>query len=238
MLSAVYFSWSTGVYGFVLWLPTIIRKGTSIGIEKTGFLAAVPYLLASILMFLVSYVSDRMMLRRALVWPCLALTGAALFTSFLAEGRSFWLAYSALILAGGAMYAPYGSFFAFISDIIPKTVLDEVLALVNSSGALGGFVGTWLVGVLPIAYWSLSGRISPYVGIIPSRCSVDAFHARCQSDDQEHLVCALTVRPTMLSMIKREAGDTALINLCASESRRGCRLVSDMDRGEKDLNNF
>jgi nitrate/nitrite transporter NarK len=46
------------------------------------------------------------------------------------------------------MYAPYGSFFALISDIIPKNVLDEVLALVNSSGALGGFVGVWLVGVL------------------------------------------------------------------------------------------
>jgi nitrate/nitrite transporter NarK len=58
------------------------------------------------------------------------------------------MTYSALILAGGVMYAPYGSFFAFISDIIPKTVLDEVLALVNSSGALGGFVGTWIVGVL------------------------------------------------------------------------------------------
>jgi sugar phosphate permease len=147
-LSAVYFSWSLGVYGFVLWLPTIIRKGISIGIEKTGLLAAVPYLLAAILMFLVSYVSDRTMLRRALVWPCLTIAGAALFTSFLVEDRSFWMTYSALILAGGVMYAPYGSFFAFISDIIPKTVLDEVLALVNSSGALGGFVGTWIVGVL------------------------------------------------------------------------------------------
>jgi nitrate/nitrite transporter NarK len=46
------------------------------------------------------------------------------------------------------MYAPYGSFFALISEIIPKTVLDQVLALVNSSGALGGFVGAWLVGLL------------------------------------------------------------------------------------------
>ncbi len=147
-LCAVYFSWSLGVYGFVLWLPTIIRKGISIGIEKTGLLSAVPYLLAAILMFLVSHVSDRTMFRRALVWPCLTIAGAALFTSFLVENRSFWTAYSALILAGGVMYAPYGSFFAFIADIIPKTVLDEVLALVNSSGALGGFVGTWTVGVL------------------------------------------------------------------------------------------
>jgi sugar phosphate permease len=147
-LSAVYFSWSLGVYGFVMWLPTIIRKGISIGIGRAGLLSAVPYLLAAILMSLASYVSDRTMSRKALVWPCLIVGGAALFVSLLIEGRSFWLAYSALVIAGGLMYAPYGSFFALISDIIPKTVLDEVLALVNSSGALGGFVGVWLVGAL------------------------------------------------------------------------------------------
>ena len=147
-LSAVYFSWSLGVYGVVMWLPTIIRKGISIGIGRAGLLSAVPYLLAAILMSLASYVSDRTMSRKALVWPCLIVGGTALFVSLLIEGRSFWLDYSALVIAGGLMYEPYGSFFALISDIIPKTVLDEVLALVNSSGALGGFVGVWLVGAL------------------------------------------------------------------------------------------
>lgn len=148
LLSFIYFTWSMGVYGFVFWLPTIIRSGASIGIERTGVLAGFPYLLAAILMSLASYFSDRMMWRKGLVWPCLIGAGTALFASFLTEKHSFWMAYSALIIAGGAMYAPYGAFFALISETIPKTVLDEVLALVNSSGALGGFVGTGLVGVL------------------------------------------------------------------------------------------
>jgi sugar phosphate permease len=148
ILSLIYFTWSMGVYGFVLWLPTIIRTGASVGIERTGLLSGIPYLLAAILMSLASYFSDRTMLRKAMVWPCLSIAGIALFASFLFERHTFWIAYSALIIAGGAMYAPYGSFFALISDIIPKTVLDEVLALVNSSGALGGFVGAWLVGTL------------------------------------------------------------------------------------------
>jgi sugar phosphate permease len=146
--SLIYFTWSMGVYGFVLWLPTTIRTGASVGIERTGLLSGIPYLLAAILMSLASYFSDRTMLRKAMVWPCLLIAGVALFASFLFERHTFWIAYSALIIAGGAMYAPYGSFFALISDIIPKTVLDEVLALVNSSGALGGFVGAWLVGTL------------------------------------------------------------------------------------------
>ena len=148
ILCALYLCWSLGVYGFVLWLPTIIREGASIGIGKTGLLSAVPYLMAVILMLVASSISDRTLRRKAIVWPFLILAGAALFTSFLFARHSFYTAYAALIVAGGAMYAPYGSFFALIAEVIPKTVLDEVLALINSSGALGGFAGAWLVGVL------------------------------------------------------------------------------------------
>jgi MFS family permease len=131
-----------------LWLPTIIRAGARIGIGRTGLLSAVPYLLAVILMLVTSSISDRTLRRKAIVWPFLILAGAALFTSFLFAQHSFYSAYAALIVAGGAMYAPYGSFFALIAEVVPKTVLDEVLALINSSGALGGFAGAWLVGVL------------------------------------------------------------------------------------------
>jgi sugar phosphate permease len=148
VLSALYFSWSLGVYGFVLWLPTIIRAGASTGIGRTGLFAAAPYLLAAMLMLLASHISDRSRRRREIVWPFLIIGGLALFVSYLVAVRSFWLAYGALIVAGGSMYAPYGSFFALIAETIPKTVLDEVLALVNSSGAIGGFAGAWLVGLL------------------------------------------------------------------------------------------
>jgi len=32
--------------------------------------------------------------------------------------------------------------------MLPRNVAGEVMALINSCGALGGFAGTWLVGVL------------------------------------------------------------------------------------------
>jgi MFS-type transporter involved in bile tolerance (Atg22 family) len=62
--------------------------------------------------------------------------------------HSFWLAYTFLIVAGGTMYAPYGPFFAIVPEMLPKNVAGEVMALINSCGALGGFAGTWLVGLL------------------------------------------------------------------------------------------
>jgi MFS-type transporter involved in bile tolerance (Atg22 family) len=53
-----------------------------------------------------------------------------------------------LIIAGGAMYAPYGPFFAIIPEILPSNVAGEVTALVNSLGALGSFLGSYFVGFL------------------------------------------------------------------------------------------
>ncbi len=148
LLCLQYFCWSFGVYGLVLWIPEIIRSGSARGIEQVGLLSAAPFLLGVVLMLVVAYFSDRVLNRKAFVWPFLMLAGAALFCSFAIAGSNFWLAYLSLIVAGGAMYAPYGPFFAIVPEMLPSTVAGEVMALVNTFGALGGFAGTWLVGAL------------------------------------------------------------------------------------------
>ena len=148
LLCMQYFLWSVGVYGFVLWLPVMIKGGSSQGIGMTGLMSAIPYACAIILMLLVSYLSDRTAKRTRYVWPFLILAGAAFFGSYLTAGQSFWTSFSFLIVAGGAMYAPYGPFFAIIPEMLPSNVSGEVTALVNSLGALGSFAGSYLVGWL------------------------------------------------------------------------------------------
>lgn len=147
LLCVQYFFWSFGVYGLVLWIPEMIRSGSKIGIETIGLLSATPFLLAVLLMILVSYFSDRMMNRKLFVWPFLCISGLALFISFATAGQNFWIGYIALVIAGGTMYAPYGPFFAIVPEMLPSNVAGEVFALINSFGALGGFAGTWLVGL-------------------------------------------------------------------------------------------
>jgi sugar phosphate permease len=148
LLCAQYFLWSVGLYGFVLWLPVIIHKGSSQGIGVTGLLSAIPYAFAVLLMLVASYFSDRTSQRTRFVWPFLILAGAAFFGSYLTTNTSFWTSFAFLIVAGGAMYAPYGPFFAIIPEVLPGNVAGEVMALVNSLGALGSFLGSWLVGYL------------------------------------------------------------------------------------------
>lgn len=148
LLCIQYFLWCIGVYGFVLWLPVMIRKGSSEGIGAIGLLSAIPYVFAVLLMLLAGYYSDRSVQRSRFVWPFLILAGAAFFGSYLTAGVNFWIAFCFLVVAGAAMYAPYGPFFAIIPEILPDNVAGEVTALVNSLGALGSFLGSWLVGFL------------------------------------------------------------------------------------------
>jgi sugar phosphate permease len=146
LLSLLYALWSIGVYGFVLWLPSIIHAAPGMDIIRTGWLSAFPYFLAIIGMLCASWFSDRTGNRKIVVWPCLLLAAVTFYLSYLTGAHHFWLSFALLSLAGMAMYAPYGPFFALITEILPANVAGGAIALINSFGALGSFAGSWLVG--------------------------------------------------------------------------------------------
>jgi sugar phosphate permease len=148
ILSAQYFFWSIGVYGFVMWLPSILKSASNMGIVAAGWLTSVPYALAAVLMVVLSYYSDRTLNRKGFVWGSLLVGAVAFLGSYLVGSYNFWLSYGLLIIAGGAMYAPYGPFFAIIPEILPRNVAGGAMALINSFGALGSFVGAYIVGYL------------------------------------------------------------------------------------------
>ena len=146
-LCAQYFLWSIGVYGFVIWLPSIL-KSPEVSMTEVGFLAAVPYLAAVIAEVSISVWSDLAGKRMSLVWPCLALAAVAFYGSYLLGGTHFWASFALLTLAGAMMYGPYGPFFASLAEMLPANVVGGAIALINSMGALGSFVGAYGVGRL------------------------------------------------------------------------------------------
>ena len=148
LLCMQYFAWSIGVYGFVLWLPSILRSGMQMGMVEAGWLSSVPYLAATIAMIVVSWASDKMQNRKIFVWPLLLVGALAFFASWAVGPNNFWISYSLLVVAAAAMYAPYGPFFAIIPEMLPKNVAGGAMALINSLGALGSFFGSWFVGYL------------------------------------------------------------------------------------------
>jgi hypothetical protein len=43
-----------------------------------------------------------------------------------------------LIVGDGCIYAPYGPFLAIVPERVPRNVVAEVIALINSCGTLAG----------------------------------------------------------------------------------------------------
>ena len=63
ILALQYFCWSIGVYGFVLWLPSILKQAANVDIVQAGCVASVPDLAAVLAMVGVSWASDRLQKR-------------------------------------------------------------------------------------------------------------------------------------------------------------------------------
>ena len=147
LLSAQYFLWSIGVYGFVIWLPSML-KTSDMGMAEVGLLSSVPYLAAVIAEISVATWSDISGKRMGLVWPCFVLAALAFYGSYLLGTTHFWASFALLTIAGAMMYAPYGPFFAYLSEVLPTNVAGGAIAMINSMGALGSFVGAYGVGLL------------------------------------------------------------------------------------------
>jgi sugar phosphate permease len=148
VLSAQYLLWSIGVYGLVFWLPTIVKDLTGRGIGSTGALSAIPYAVAIVAMIAVSTASDRTARRRTYVWLPLVVAAVCFALSYVTRGGSFTVAFILLILAAGAMYAPYGPYFAALRELFPAADSGAAIGMINAFGGLGGFVGTYIVGAL------------------------------------------------------------------------------------------
>jgi len=147
-LAGQYFCWSIGVYGFVIWLPSMLKSASGLSIVAIGWLSAGPYLGAAALMVATSFFSDRRGARKRFVWPYLLIGAIAFYGSYLVGTSNYWVSYVLLVIAGAVMYAPYGPFFAWIAELLPRNVAGGAIALINCCGALGSFVGSYVVGWL------------------------------------------------------------------------------------------
>jgi sugar phosphate permease len=99
-------------------------------------------------MITASYFSDRSLNRKIFIWPLLLVSAVAFYGSYLVGQDHFWWSFVLLTIAGGAIYTPYGPFFATLTELIPRNVAGGAIAMVNSFGALGSFAGAFVVGYL------------------------------------------------------------------------------------------
>ena len=145
-LAFIYFAVVISFYGISLWLPQIIKSISGVSDLLVGFIAAIPFIAASIGMVLIGRSSDQSRERRWHV-AASAFAGAAGLT-FAAFLKAPAAEIAALSLAAVGIWGTLGPFWAMSSEFLTGTAAAAGIALINSIGNLGGFAGPYLVGVV------------------------------------------------------------------------------------------
>ncbi|NUT14348.1 MAG: MFS transporter [Cupriavidus sp.] len=141
------FLYQMGIYGYTLWLPTILKNLTHGGMGQVGLLAMVPYVGTMAGILLVSVWSDRSGRRRAFVtWPLLAF--AACLAGSVWFHANTWLAYGLLVGCGVCLQAAAGVFWTLPPRLLAADDAGVARGLINALGNLGGFCGPYAVGLL------------------------------------------------------------------------------------------
>lgn len=145
-LGLSYFLLLVPLYGFALWLPQLVKASGSFSNFDVGVITAVPYAVAAAGMLLVGRSSDRSGER----YLHLALPAVAGALGFLAAARagSTPLLVAALSLAAFGVVGWLGPFWALPTAFLKEQAAAGGIALINSMGALGGFVGPYVIGAI------------------------------------------------------------------------------------------
>jgi MFS transporter, ACS family, tartrate transporter len=163
-LAVLYFVVPVALYAIAFWLPQLVRSASGAGDFTVGLLSAIPYAIASIGMVLVGRHSDRVGERRRHVMATALLCAAGLALNPLGRGTLWTVCTLSLALLGVAsMMAP---FWALATSTMYGVDGAAAIALINSVGNTGGFVGPYLLGALNDVTHSFAAGLLTIAGIL------------------------------------------------------------------------
>jgi MFS transporter, ACS family, tartrate transporter len=146
LLAVVYFTIPVTLYGIGFWMPQMVKAASHAGDFVVGLLTAIPYAAAAIAMVVVGRDSDRSGERRWHVAVPAMVCGGALVASVAVSGAAGTVAVLAVAMAGLA--SMMGPFWALATSELTGVGAAASIALVNSVGNTGGFVGPYLLGAI------------------------------------------------------------------------------------------
>jgi ACS family tartrate transporter-like MFS transporter len=150
LLCVIYFLLNIGSYGYELWLPSIIKSFSGYGDGTVGFINAIPYFVAGVVMLIVGRHSDLTGERRGHVAGSafVSALGFGLSAYFSTSLQNPYLALGSLALAFAGLKSTIGPFWAMGTAFLSGTAAAGGIALINSVGNLGGFFGPYIVGMI------------------------------------------------------------------------------------------
>src|SRR5215467_598220 len=164
LLAAVYFTIPVELYALSFWLPQIVKSASAASDLEVGMLSAIPYAVAAVAMVVVGRHSDRTGERRWHIALSAAVGGIALALAGFA--RSVVPAIVLLSIATAGLASMLGPFWAFATSFLGGIGAAAGIALVNSVGNIGGFVGPNIVGYVREATSGFAAGLAIVGGIL------------------------------------------------------------------------
>nr|WP_284708146.1 MFS transporter [Sporomusa sphaeroides] len=153
-LSYIYFGYQVGIYGFIMWLPTILKTLTKGGIAQVGYLSALPYIIALPGLYLFGAWSDKSGDRKPYV-ALPALGGAICLILSVVFKDQIWISFGWLCAYGFFWQAYQGPFWTLPPMFFPPEVAGGARGIINALGNMGGFVGPFAVGWIVTTWGSM-----------------------------------------------------------------------------------
>ena len=164
LLAVVYFTIPVTLYGIGFWLPQMLKTASGGSDLTVGLLSAVPYTAGAIAMVIAGRHSDRTGERRWHVVVAALIGAAGLAASTLSTGVVWSLVTLSIAMAGLA--SMFGPFWALTTSTMGGVGAAASIALVNSVGNTGGFVGPYLLGALNDATGSFALGLSAIAAML------------------------------------------------------------------------
>ncbi len=147
LFCAAVFLWNIGFLGFIIWLPSVLHQDASLSSAAIGWLSAVPFAAAIVVMQLLTALSDRSRDRRLYSALPILICGVSLAVAGLSyAGNPLALNMLLLTVAGAMLYGSQPVLWSIPADIVPAGVVGTVMGIMNSFGVMGAFAGPYLVG--------------------------------------------------------------------------------------------
>lgn len=146
-LSFIYFVYQCGSLGIGYWMPQIIKAfSSSLTHTQVGMIAMIPYIFATLVMIVWSRSSDHRNERR--LHSALPLGLAALAMLGVSLVKDPYVATTMISLSLAGLYAFKSPFWALPTLFLSRETASVSIAIINSIGNLGGFVGPFAIGYI------------------------------------------------------------------------------------------
>jgi MFS transporter, ACS family, tartrate transporter len=169
LFGLAYFGIIVGFYGYNFWLPQMVKSLGALSNVEVGLLLMIPSALAGIVMVAWGLHSDRSGERRWHAALPALLAAVALAASATLQGLPV-AAIVALMVAGIGAFSALPVFWTLPAARLTGPAAAAGIALVNSIGNVGGFVGPSLIGQVKEA----TGSFAPALWVLAAAMAVAA----------------------------------------------------------------